>query len=243
GVLLLGRLVTGAGAGLLVPAVAGAVVGQDGGGRAVTAGVLGGAGVGAVVSGVLAEAGVARGVVLALGVLAVGWAVTRLLTLRLAMVRTAATPPTSGSGPSWRVATLVVFTANGLLALASSTVPGVVVDAVGGGSLVAGLTTGVVLLAAGAARLLVPTTSPLARPGPALAAAALAAVLLGAGLSGVVAGPVGATVVLGGGAILGGLCGLAYDRALASASPVGRTLTAAQLGLVLPVLLWPLVVR
>lgn len=159
-------------------------------------------------------------------------------------------PATAPSAPAHPVAARPVpvlacaalaFAANGVLGLFCSTLPGVVAGLAHGASAVAGVTTGLVMLSAGGARLLLggmPTRR-------VLLVAALAAVLGVPGLAaGLASGALG--VVLTCAALLGAAAGTAFDSALRCVGPAGvaglaRVQRGGQLGLVLPVLAYPVV--
>ncbi|GAA2631957.1 hypothetical protein [Paractinoplanes durhamensis] len=168
-----------------------------------------------------------------------------------ATARLAPAPANAGAaGPAAkiRVATvpaLLAFGANGVLGLFTSTLPGLVADRAegwaadwaGGAVLLAGLTAGLVMLAAGAARLL-RIRLPIAVPAAAGLALFTAGLYLGS-----------ATALLGGGVLLGTAAGLAYDTALRLVRDAGGGLTAVaraqwwgQVGLILPVVAYALLV-
>lgn len=137
---------------------------------------------------------------------------------------------------------VLAFAANGVLGLFCSTLPGVVAGLAGGASAVAGATTGIVMLSAGGARLLLggmPTRR-------VLLVAALAAA---AGLAGLTAGLASGVLglVLACAALLGAAAGTAFDSALRAVAPSGvhglaRVQRGGQLGLVVPVLLYPVLI-
>lgn len=137
---------------------------------------------------------------------------------------------------------LLAFACTGVLGLFSSTLPGVVAGLAGGAATVAGATTGLVMLSAGGARLLLGGL-----PAGRVRALALAAAAVGA------AGEVAAlhaghlAGALASAALLGAAAGVGFDAALRAAAPRGvpalaRTQRGGQLGLVLPVLAYPVVV-
>lgn len=252
-VLLVGRVLTGVVLGLIVPLVSRELVGADGGPAVVTAAMLGGVGIGSLAAGALAASGLGRSQVLAVGVgallvAAFGAALGRRSSVRAPWrtpeVRRSAerVGPHASPRGAVAVALTLAFAANGLLAVFTSTLPGVVAGLGHGSALLAGATAGTVMLAAGAARL------PLAGlPGRAVrvigvVAALVGAVALGAGLArGVL------VAALAGGVLLGAAAGIGVEAAFALAAGAGdggrsliRVQRSAQLGLVVPVACWPL---
>ncbi|THG29341.1 MFS transporter [Naasia lichenicola] len=253
--LLVGRLVTGAALGIVTVCATSVIVTAPRGSSVTTACILGGVGAGAVLSGGIAAFDLARSAVFVVGIL--------LLLLAAGLVHSAsgrtsdlsparqetdspggtpAVPPIFTAAVA--VAVTLAFVSNGVLGLFTSIVPGFVAAESGGAPLIAGLTAGTALLAAGAARvLLAPVESGVVRiigfVALALGAAAFA--------YGMVASAIPSALV--GGALLGGAAGIAYstaiDLAARTAGPVRIRMLAqvqrgGQLGLVIPVLLFPL---
>lgn len=149
-------------------------------------------------------------------------------------------PAPAGPAPVLAAA-LLAFAANGVLGLFCSTLPGVVAGLAHGASAVAGATTGLVMLSAGGARLLLGGM-------PARRVLGLAALAAVAGTAGVVAGLAHGLLgpVLVSSALLGAAAGVAFDSALRVVAPAGvhglaRVQRGGQLGLVVPVLLYPVV--
>ncbi|MDQ7909974.1 hypothetical protein RB614_36300 [Phytohabitans sp. ZYX-F-186] len=232
GWLLVGRVVTGAALGVLTAVVTSRLAARRRGPARATAAIFGGVGCGAVLAGTLAAVGLPRPAVFGLGAAA-------LLAAAIAAPREAGTVVSSRPARA-RIAAapaLLAFSANGVLGLFTSTLPGLVAQRAGGAELVAGLTAGAVMLSAGLARLVL-TRMPVAVP------AVAGALTFGLGLPSGSAGP-----LLAGGVLLGLAAGLAYDRALllvrrsgAGLAPVARAQWWGQVGLILPVVAYPLVV-
>lgn len=265
GWLLAGRIVTGAALGALTLLVTAALGSRRQGSVLATAAILGGVGAGSLIAGVLAQAGLGRAAVFGAGTLALllAAAVARGLDGTVswqaaADVRGAAGPdaripavgaPTAIPAPRTTVLVLacaaLAFAANGVLGLFTSTLPGVVAAQGGGTELLAGTTAGLVMLAAGGARLAL-----LRAPVTPVRVGASVAAVVGALLfaRGVDVGSVAVTLL--GGVLLGAAAGVGYDAALhmvagrgAGVGPLARVQRGGQLGLVVPVVLYPLVVR
>lgn len=168
----------------------------------------------------------------------------------------------AGAGFDVAAGVVLAFVANGVLALFTSTLPGVVAAHGSDSTLLAGATAGLVMLAAGGVRLGLGRLSARAVNLTGGLGAGIGICLFATGLS----APHGSVAaLLGGGLLLGGAAGLGYEAALRTVGPAdvhagaarrgGTELTAArlartaavqrggQLGLVVPVLLYPLVVR
>ena len=250
---LAGRIATGIALGALTPVVASALAGYRGGSALSTAGILGGVGVGSFVAGTLALQ-LQRPAVFGIGCLALIAAAAFVLS---ASDRVTARPlgldvtaPVGSAVPLVVVgAAALAFAANGLLGLFTSILPGTVAAASHAPrEFIAGVTVAVVLVAAGAARLTIPTDR--GRVARVIAAAAL---LLGAVVFGVGLGAASVALSLIGGVLLGFAAGIAYDTALSLAA--SRTIGAArvralaavqrggQFGLVIPVLLYPFAIQ
>jgi len=303
GLLLAGRLITGLLLGMITPLATRRLLGAPGGSAVAVAAIFGGVGVGSLSAGALAGLGLTRPAVLAVGVgllLVTAGVVTRLerndeSTSHAAGVERNAADDGADrprAGGSTRTAgqrsgtaanprgVLLAFTANGVLALFTSTLPGVVAAHGSDSTLLAGATAGLVMLAAGGVRLGLGRLS-------ARAVTVAGAVGAGAGIwlftVGLHTSDGGVAALLGGGLLLGAAAGLGYEAALrtvdrpGSPTPTGITpdgitpdgitpdgitpdgidpdsadvrlaRTAAvqrggQLGLVVPVLIYPLVVR
>jgi MFS family permease len=256
--LLAGRVVTGAALGALTPLVTAGLSRDRSGTVLATAAILGGVGLGSLLAGVLAEVGLTRTEVFATGL--AGLLAAAVLTRRAGLADRSGTGPTPAVGPVLAAApapalpspmagvvgcVVLAFAANGVLGLFTSTLPGFVAAKAGGAELVAGATAGLVMLAAGAARLTLLRASAGSVRVAAVVAAVAGAVLFAAGsLAGAV------VVALLGGMALGAAAGVGYDTALRTAAdraggigPVAEVQRGGQLGLILPVLVYPLVVR
>lgn len=255
---LAGRIATGIALGALTPVVAAALAGYRGGSALATAGILGGVGVGSLVAGSLALLDVPRTAVFGIGCLALIAAAVVVFSGSVTVDHSPTNEPsatTESTQPATSVAVLVVgtaalaFTANGVLGLFTSVLPGIVASASSTPrEFTAGLTVAVVLLAAGAARLAVPADrSRLARW------LAVAFLFVGTVVFGVGIADASIALSLIGGVLLGFSAGIAYDTAIALAArrTIGsarvRALAAVQrggqFGLVIPVLLYPLAIQ
>jgi len=247
---LVGRIVTGLALGTLTPIVAAALANHRNGSAISTAGILGGVGVGAATAGTLALFDLARPEVFGIGCAA--------LVIAAALVAFAPSSPSVVHQPSASVARVprlalgaaaLAFAANGVLGLFTSVLPGVVAAASSAPrEFSAGLTVAAVLVAAGAARLAIPS-------GRSRLARLFALVFLVVGAVTFLGGLAGASIALSltGGVLLGFAAGIAYDTALSLAA--SRTIGAArvralatvqrggQFGLVIPVLLFPLAIQ
>ncbi|WP_433528483.1 hypothetical protein ACQPYA_19245 [Micromonospora sp. CA-263727] len=265
GPLLLGRIITGVALGALTPLTTTALAPHRHGTVLATGAIFGGVGGGALVAGALAASGLPRAAVFgigALGLLAAAAAGARQwppdgqrppaagphgdgIAEPVRPGAPAMPPRATGRGHTVIIGgAALAFTANGILGLFSSTLPGLVAERSGGSELVAGASAGLVLLAAGAARLGVTRVPAAAVRWAALAVALLGIVIFVAGLR---TGT--ASVALTGGMLLGAAAGICYDTALALATGrraqvrlIARVQYAGQLGLVLPVAVYPLVV-
>lgn len=241
--LLAGRLVTGAALGALTPLVTESLAGARGGTVLATAAVFGGVGAGSLAAGLFAAAGATRSAVFAVG--------TTSLVIVALLVRSATPPPQDSParpGPATAampvaVCAALAFAANGVLGLFTSTLPGVIAARSAGSVLVAGATAGIVMLAAGAARLAVRSTG--WRLGSVIGGCASAGTLLFL-LSPHSVDGLATITALAGGALLGAAAGLSYDAALRGAAEavsardrlrsVAHVQRGGHLGLVLPVL-------
>ncbi|GAB6898901.1 hypothetical protein [Kineosporia succinea] len=236
GLLLAGRLLTGALLGLITTLATGLLLAAPGGSRVAVAMIFGGVGVGSLGAGLLSGAGWSRAAVLGLGVAGLICAATVVLLDPGRPEHLEREAPVSGGETSNRAVALA-FVSNGVLALFTSTLPGVVADHGSGSALLAGSTAGIVMLAAGGARLgltRLPATA-------GLGVAVIGVFLFGAGLA-----HGGVPLLLAGGLLLGAAAGIGYDAALNLSSGViglHAVQRGGQLGLVLPVLVYPLVVR
>jgi hypothetical protein len=251
---LAGRIVTGIALGALTPVVAAALAGYRGGSALSTAGILGGVGVGSLVAGSLALLALPRAAVFSIGCFALIAAAAIVLgsAQRLAVTSdgTAAVSMGTSRFPLIVVGSAALaFAANGVLGLFTSVLPGIVAGAsTAPPEFTAGLTVAVVLLAAGAARLIVPADRSRFARWLAVALTCFGAVVFGVGLAGS-----SIALSLTGGVLLGFAAGIAYDTALALAA--SRTIGDArvralatvqrggQFGLVIPVLLYPLAIQ
>jgi hypothetical protein len=244
---LVGRVVTGLALGALTPVVAAALASHPSGSAISTAGILGGVGVGSAIAGTLALLDLTRPEVFGIGCAA--------LVVAAALVAFPTAHPSSElrrpSGSTARLpwfalgAAGLAFAANGVLGLFTSVLPGIVAAP---REFTAGLTVAAVLLAAGVARLAVPAARIRVARVSALFLLVLGALAFLGGLA-------GASIALSliGGVMLGLAAGIAYDTALSLAA--SRTIGAArmralatvqrggQLGLVIPVLLFPLAIQ
>ncbi|TCB97164.1 MFS transporter [Micromonospora zingiberis] len=264
GPLLLGRIITGAAMGALTPLTTTVLAQHRHGTVLATGAIFGGVGGGALIAGALAASGLPREAVFgigALGLLAAAAAAGRRQPdvhrpaaedpggdrpVEPVRPEAPAPPPRATGGGNTLIigGAALAFTANGVLGLFSSTLPGLIAERSGGSELVAGASAGLVLLAAGAARLGVTRAPAAVVRGVALAVALLGTVMFVAGLR---ADTV--PVALTGGILLGAAAGIGYDTALAVATGhraqvrlIARVQYAGQLGLVLPVAAYPLVV-
>lgn len=258
--LLAGRVVTGAALGALTPLVTAGLSRDRSGTALATAAILGGVGLGSLLAGVLAQIGLTRTEVFATGL--AGLLAAAALTRRAGLADPSGVTPGRDGNPVLATAPVPVpvvpspmapvvgcvvlaFAANGVLGLFTSTLPGFVAAKAGGAELVAGATAGLVMLAAGTARLTLLRASAGSVRVAAIVAAVAGAVLFAAGsLAGAV------VVALLGGMALGAAAGVGYDTALRTAAdraggigPVAEVQRGGQLGLILPVLVYPLVVR
>lgn len=264
--LLVGRVVTGVALGALTTLATGFLArGRHGTGLATVA-ILGAVGVGSLTAGALAASGWSRSGVLALGLVllpAAAWLVHTASTgSRVRVPVPAGNPATPGKqvapvpaapgdddergpdpgvGRGLAVPVVVAFLANGVLGLFCSTLPGVIAGLAGGASAVAGATTGLVMVSAGGARLLLARVP--ARP-VAVVTALAAVVGVAAEIAALAAGHVVGALTAA--ALLGAAAGVGFDTALRSARRHGvpalaRVQRGGQLGLVLPVLAYPVV--
>ncbi|HEY0187322.1 MAG TPA: hypothetical protein VGC67_07525 [Cellulomonas sp.] len=247
-VLLAGRVLTGLALGGLTPLVTAGLAGHPRGTELATVAILGAVGVGSLLAGLLAGAGWSRAGVLAVGLVALPAAAWLVRGVRGAVVPAPADRlplPDLRPAPSRRLASwvLLAFACNGVLGLFCSTLPGVVAALAQGASLVAGATTGLVMISAGVARLVLGRLP--ARPVRMLAVAAAAGGTVVEALALSADHLAGALV---GAALLGAAAGIGFDTALRLAGPHGvpalaRVQRGGQLGLVLPVLAYPVVAR
>lgn len=243
--LLAGRAVTGCAIGALTPL---ATAGLTRGGRGTelaTVAILGAVGAGSLGAGALSAAGWSRAAVLALGavpLVAGAWLVRGVpaeLGVQVPTSEQADAPAPTAGVALWAV---VAFACNGVLGLFCSTLPGVVAGLAHGATAVAGATTGIVMVSAGVARLALgglPTRGVVAVTAVVAAAGGAA---LGVGLTNELL-----ALALAGAAALGAAAGVGFDAALRTARPRGvaalaRVQRGGQLGLVLPVLAYPVVV-
>ena len=242
------RLLTGAVLGC-VTVVATSKLAQVAGGTGVaTAGILGGVGLGALAAASLAAVGASRPWVFAAGVIVLGaLAAVSWFTREPNAVRIPARAENIHATPLVIACAGLAFLANGVLGLFTSVLPGIVAGSATDGALAAGLTVAATLLAAGAARLLVPAN----RQGTArvlgVGALATGTLLFAVGLS-----TSSIPLALVGGVLLGAAAGLGYEAAISTATskslPAARVAVLArvqrggQLGLVIPVLLYPLAI-
>ncbi|MET7392827.1 hypothetical protein ABZS66_04935 [Dactylosporangium sp. NPDC005572] len=251
--LLAGRAVTGAALGALTPVATAGLSSRRHGTALATAAIIGGVGLGALLAGGMAAGGLSRAAVFGVGLIGL-LGVAALVRTGSGAGDTAGAPArgtgtgtvADGTGPRAVVlrCALLAFAANGVLGLFTSILPGLVADRAGGAELVAGATAGLVMLAAGAARLAL-LRVPANRTGPgAVAAAVTGAALFAAGLG---AGTVPASMA--GGVLLGAAAGVGYDAALRitarltdGVGPLAQVQRGGQLGLVLPVVAYPLLV-
>jgi MFS family permease len=241
--LLLGRVVTGLALGALAPLATAGLTGHPRGAELATVAILGAVGVGSVLAGLLAAAGWSRSAVLAVGLVALPAAAWLVRGVVVGETPAVASPdvPSAPAGPAVVPgAAVLAFVANGVLGLFCSTLPGVVAGLAQGAAVVAGATTGLVMISAGAARLALGRLP--ARPVRLVAvlAAALGLVVEVAALA---AGHLAGALL--GAALLGAAAGIGFDTALRLAAPHGlpalaRVQRGGQLGLVLPVLAYPL---
>ncbi len=253
GWLLAGRIVTGAALGAVTLLVTAGLAPMPRGSALATAAILGGVGLGSLLAGLLAQAGLGRAGVFGVGTVALLLAAACARGVQGVQGgvgreggRSAGPSAAASTRPVLVLAcTALAFVANGVLGLFTSTLPGVVAAQGGGSELLAGATAGLVMLAAGGARLAL-LRAPLVPVRIGGAAAAVAGALLFAG--GAESGPVAVTLL--GGVLLGAAAGVGYDAALhtvigraAGVRPLARVQRGGQLGLVVPVLLYPLVVR
>lgn len=254
-VLLAGRVLCGAALGAITALVSGVVAARPGGPAVVTAAVLGAVGCGSLLAGALTALGLSRSAALGVGVggLAGAAVVLAASSRAIGLTRPDEAPAVARAravdggargrpGAGIAAALTLAFASHGVLALFSSVLPGLVASLAHGAALVAGVTAGTVMLAAGAVRLLLRSSRARAVRLTGLLAAALGGALLAGGLAGA-----SLPSALTGGLLLGAACGIAYETALGLATSVDRTggalirvQRAAQLGLVLPVALWPL---
>lgn len=246
--LLSGRVVTGVALGLATPVLSEVLSHRERGVAVVTAGTLGGVGLGALGAGLLHETGIATGAVFGLGtllLLAVALGAVAVPTGSGRPLPRAASAPGHGRGSAGPIAVVVVFVANGVLGLFTSLVPAVVVERIGGGALLAGILVAGTMLGAGAARLVL-SVARMER------VAAASAATLAAGTIALAAGASYGEpeVVLIGCVLMGAACGLGYDAGLRMAigskvdalvrlRSLAQVQRAGQLGLVIPALIFP----
>ncbi|HEY0217664.1 MAG TPA: hypothetical protein VGC57_14840, partial [Cellulomonas sp.] len=160
--LLVGRVVTGLALGALAPLATAGLALHPRGSELATGAILGAVGVGSLLAGLLAGLGWSRPGVLAVGLVALpvaAWLVrgvrvaapAPVVPVPAAAVPAAAVPvPAAGRVAGWAA---LAFVANGVLGLFCSTLPGVVAGLAQGTAVVAGATTGLVMISAGTARL------------------------------------------------------------------------------------------
>jgi hypothetical protein len=256
--LLTGRAVTGAALGAVTPVLAASLTVRRSGTEITTAGVLGGVGLGSLLAGSLALAGVSRPSVFAIGCAGVA-AVAVLVRVRLRgrasqhdSDRAPASPDDlqrSRQAPSATVlvAAALAFTANGVLGLFTSLLPGAVADLADAqlATFVAGLTAGIVLLCAGLSRLVTARITGGRAAWLAAMGTATGAVAFAGGLAAGIW-----PLALAGGMLLGAAAGFGYDLALRLVSTrltdslrlsaLARVQRGGQFGLVAPVLLYPI---
>ncbi|WHP18158.1 hypothetical protein [Cellulomonas sp. ES6] len=246
--LLAGRVVTGLALGALTPLATAGLARHPRGTAVATAAVLGAVGAGALLAGGLAAAGWTRPAVLGVGLVLLPAAAVLVRRVEVAGVVGAvgaSSPVAVSSAVRVQAATLpalLAFACTGVLGLFSSTLPGVVAALAGGAATVAGATTGLVMLSAGGARLLLGGL-----PARRVHALALAAAVAGAAGEAVALHAGHLAGALASAALLGAAAGVGFDAALRAAAPRGltalaRTQRGGQLGLVLPVLAYPVVV-
>lgn len=241
GLLLTARVVCGLALGAATSIATALLVRASGGAVVVTAGIFGGVGAGAIAAGLLAAAGAGAALTLALGAgaLAVVAVICGLVPAAVDTSSPASLTLAAGGSAMSPVAPLGAFGANGVLALFTSLVPAQVARLVGGAGLVAGLTAGVAMLAAGLSRLALHRVRGVAAVALAAGAAVAGAAMFLVGL--VLGDAFGAASAIAGGAILGAAAGLVYDGALRGAGQhrraIGVVQGAGQAGLVVPPLI------
>ncbi|HEY0259999.1 MAG TPA: hypothetical protein VGC18_09140 [Lacisediminihabitans sp.] len=254
GLLLTGRILTGAALGALTPLITAGLAGRRHGSALATAGILGGVGLGSLCAGGLAASGLGRPLVFAVGCAAL---------LAVAIVGSRGRPESGSASAGSALAadgvraglglalgtSALAFAANGVLGLFTSVLPSVVArDSGRSATFIAGATVGIVLLSAGGARLLLLARETLPTRVPAVVSLALGIVCF---WWGVAVGSVWLSLL--GGLLLGAAAGIGYDTAigLVSSHATGGARVRAlaivqrsgQFGLVLPVLLYPLAIR